>query len=299
MFNPQHVKLAVNPIAWTNDDMPEMGQSNTFLQTISEIALAGYAGCELGCQFPRDPIVLTREMNRRNLQLVTGWHSTYLNILPYHEVSLSFLEHQHFLKASGASMIMVSDQSYSIQHKADKGVLADKNYLSSAQQWHQLADGLNRLGKLAHDAGMTMVYHPHMGTTIQTAAEIDRLMAMTDPRYVHLLLDTGHLTFAGENPAEVLTKHLDRILHIHLKDVRSAVREQVRREGLCFLDAVRAGVFTIPGDGCIDFDPIFSILDAHGYSGWLVVEAEQDPEKANPYDYAVMARHFISKKTGL
>lgn len=299
MLNPAKVRLAIAPIAWTNDDMPEMGKDNTFLQTISEIALAGYTGCEIGCQFPRDPVILNRELGRRGLQLVTAWYSAYLNTKPYYEVADGFVQHMNFLKAVGAKQVMVSDQSFSIQHKRDKAVLDDKNYLSSASQWQQLADGLQRLGQLAVEADMQLVYHHHMGTTVQTTEEIDRLMALTDPRYVNLLFDTGHLTFSGENPLDILTRHFDRIKHIHLKDVRPTVREQVKRDKLCFLDAVRAGVFTVPGEGCIDFPAVFNILEARGYTGWVVVEAEQDPDKANPFDYAVMARHYIRQQTGL
>lgn len=146
---------------------------------------------------------------------------------------------------------------------------------------------------------MTLCCHHHMGTGVQTVEEIDRFLELTDPELVFLLFDSGHLTFAGVDPVPVLQKHIGRIRHVHLKDVRLSIRDQARREGLSFLDAVRAGVFTVPGDGDVDFAPIFDILDRSGYEGWVVVEAEQDPAKANPFEYAVKARRYIAEKTGL
>ena len=146
---------------------------------------------------------------------------------------------------------------------------------------------------------MTLTYHHHMGTGVQTAGEIDRLMDSTDPDRVFLLYDTGHLVFSGENPLAVLRKHRARVRHVHLKDVRPAVVDRVRREGLSFLKAVVAGVFTVPGDGAIDFRPVFRELRDSGYSGWYVVEAEQDPAKANPLDYARKARAYIREAAGI
>ena len=167
------------------------------------------------------------------------------------------------------------------------------------EQWGQLTIGLARLGELANQQEMTIVYHHHMGTGVQQAHEIDRLMADTNAETVSLLLDTGHLTFAGENPLITLQKHGQRIKHIHLKDIRQPVLVQVREQQLSFLDAVRAGVFTVPGDGCIDFTALFKLIHALGYKGWWVVEAEQDPDKANPLAYARMAREFLKQSAGV
>ena len=146
---------------------------------------------------------------------------------------------------------------------------------------------------------MKLTCHHHMGTGVQTEAEIDRFMAETDPEVVGLLFDSGHLTFAGIDPLPVLKKHIDRIQHVHLKDVRLPIRDQARKEGWSFLQAVKNGVFTVPGDGDVDFAPIFDVLAENGYEGWVVVEAEQDPAKANPFEYAVKARKYIAEKTGL
>ena len=146
---------------------------------------------------------------------------------------------------------------------------------------------------------MTLTCHHHMGTGVQTAEEIDTFMSVIDPEKVFLLFDSGHLTFAGIDPVPVLEKYIDRIRHVHLKDVRLAIRDKAREEGWSFLQAVREGVFTVPGDGDVDFAPIFDILEKSGYEGWVVVEAEQDPAKANPFEYAKKARAYIAEKTGL
>ena len=146
---------------------------------------------------------------------------------------------------------------------------------------------------------MLLTCHHHMGTGVQTAEEIDTFMSLIDPEKVFLLFDSGHLTFAGIDPVPVLEKYIDRIKHVHLKDVRLSIRDKAQAEGWSFLQAVREGVFTVPGDGDVDFAPIFDILEKSGYEGWVVVEAEQDPAKANPFEYAKKARAYIAEKTGL
>ncbi|HHX37577.1 MAG TPA: myo-inosose-2 dehydratase [Clostridiaceae bacterium] len=299
MLDKEKVRIGIAPIAWTEDDMPEMGADNSFKQTISEIALSGYVGTEIGCQYPRDPDVLNAEFKRRGLSAITAWISTYLNEKPYWHNERDFVDHCRFLKAIGTDLVNVSDQSFSVQHRwntpfEDKPVLND-------DQFEELAKGLDKLGKVATDMGMKIVYHHHMTTTVQTAAEVDKLMELTDPRYVNLLYDCGHMTFSGDDPIPVLEKHFDRIKHVHLKNVRGDVLKKVREEKRSFLRSIPVGVFTIPGDpdGIVDFPKIFDILDKRGYEGWLVVEAEQDPDIANPLDYAITAREYVRKHTGL
>ena len=168
------------------------------------------------------------------------------------------------------------------------------------EEWKLLCDGLNRLGKLSKEKyGVALTFHHHMGTVVQQADEVERMMAGTDPEYVSLLFDSGHFAYCGEDPLAMVTKYAGRIKHVHLKDIRPEVVEKVKAERMSFLDGVRAGAFTIPGDGCINFDPIFKVLEDTGYEGYMVVEAEQDPAKANPFEYAVRARKFIAEKTGL
>ena len=246
MLDPKKVRVGIAPIAWTEDDMPEMGAENSFLQTISEIALTGYVGTEIGCQFPRDPAILNKELGRRDLSVITAWISTYLNEQPLWWNERAFVDHMNFLKACGTNIINTSDQSFSIQHQWNTP-LSQKKVLND-DEFETLAKGLDHLGKIAYDSGMQIVYHHHMTTTVQKTNEIDHLMQLTDPKYVSLIYDTGHLTFSGEDPIEILKKHHDRIKHVHLKNVRKAAMEKCYAENKSFLRSIPEGVFTVPGD---------------------------------------------------
>ena len=292
------IKLGIAPIAWTNDDMPELGGENTFEQCISEMALAGFVGSEVGNKYPRNTTVLKKALELRKLQIVSAWFSSFLVSKPFEETKAAFLAHRDFLSAMGANVIVVSEQSYSIQGQMDTPVF-EKKPVFTEEEWARLAEGLNKLGQLAAEKAMKVVYHHHMGTGVQTTAEIDKLMELTDWSLVYLLFDTGHLTFSGEDQLAILKKYLPRIKHVHLKDVRADVLKQVKQGKLSFLQAVKAGVFTVPGDGSIDFEPIFKVIAEGNYAGWYVVEAEQDPAKANPLEYALKARQYIREKAGI
>src|SRR3712207_1387249 len=298
MFNKDKVKLGIAPIAWTNDDLPELGKENTFEQCISEMALAGFTGSEVGNKYPRDTKVLKKALELRGMEIASAWFSAFLTTKPLQETIDAFIEHRDFLYDLGAKVVVVAEQGHSIQGIMDKPVYDAKPYFID-EEWTKLAEGLNKLGQLAADKGMKVVYHHHMGTGVQTTSEIDKLMEMTDPNLVYLLFDTGHLVFSGEDAMAVLKKYVNRIKHVHLKDVRPEVVENVKLEKLSFLQAVNAGAFTVPGDGCIDFEPLFKVLAENNYEGYLLVEAEQDPAKANPLEYAIKARKYIKEKAGL
>ncbi|HIU81289.1 MAG TPA: myo-inosose-2 dehydratase [Candidatus Ornithoclostridium faecavium] len=290
----EDVKLGIAPIAWTNDDMPDLGAENTFEQCVSEMALAGFTGCEVGNKYPKDPAVLKAALDLRGLTIANQWFSSFVLSKPMEEVEKDFIAQCKFLKAVGADTIGASEQSYSIQGQMHTPVFECK-YVMVQKEWERFAKGMNRLGEIADSMGMKLVYHHHMGTVVQTAAEIDKMMDMTDPDKFSLLFDSGHLAYCGEDYVEVLKKHVKRVKHVHLKDIRPDVVKKVKDEKLSFLQGVRTGAFTVPGDGCIDFAPIFDILDAAGYKGWMIVEAEQDPAKANPLEYALKAREYIRK----
>ncbi|HUI70062.1 MAG TPA: myo-inosose-2 dehydratase [Spirochaetia bacterium] len=294
----KRVRLAIAPIAWTNDDLPELGGQNTFEQCISEMALAGYEGSEVGNKYPKDPAVLKHFLDLRGLTICNAWFSSFLTTRPYAEVEKAFLQHRDFLFAVGARVIGAAEQGHSIQGMQDVPVFEGKPRFND-EEWKLLAEGLNRLGERAREKEMKLTYHHHMGTGVQTAAEIDRLMETTDPVLLSLLYDTGHLAFSGEDYVGVLERHVGRVGHVHLKDVRLEVLDRVKKERWSFLTAVKEGVFTVPGDGGVNFEPVFRLLDSKGYKGWYVVEAEQDPARANPFEYAVKARTFIRKKAGL
>ena len=242
MLDKKKVKLGIAPIGWTNDDMPDLGKENTFQQCVSEMALAGFTGSEVGGKYPTDVETLKKGK--------------------------------------------------------DQPIFEGK-YVMNDEEWKLLTDGLNKLGQIAKDKGMMLTFHHHMGTVIQTEEEIDRFMNEVDKDLVYLLFDSGHCSFAGIDPVKVLSKYIDRTRHIHLKDLRSDVVAQSKKEGWSFLKGVREGTFTVPGDGDVDFAPIFDIIEKSGYEGYVVVEAEQDPAKANPLEYAMKARKYIAEKTGL
>ena len=297
MLDPNKVKLGIAPIGWTNDDMPDLGAENTFEQCVSEMALAGYYGCEVGNKYPKDPAELHRYLDIRNMHIANAWFSAFLTTKPYEEVEKDFIEHITFLKAMGAKVVGISEQGHSIQG-TDKPIFEAK-YVMNDDEWKLLCDGVNKLGKVAKDMGITLTLHHHMGTVIQTPEEIDRLMENTDPELFNLLFDSGHLAYCGYDYMAVLKKYIKRIKHVHLKDVRPDVIAKVKENHLSFLEGVRMGTFTVPGDGAIDFGPIFDVLEENDYEGYILVEAEQDPAVANPFEYAVKARNYIREKTGI
>lgn len=298
MLDKNKVNLGIAPIAWTNDDMPDLGKENTFEQCVSEMALAGFTGSEVGGKYPTDTKALKKALDMRGIRICNQWFSSFLISRPYEETEKEFIKATDFLKEMGAKVIGVSEQSYSIQGKLEQPVWEGK-YVMNDEEWKLLAEGLNKLGWIAKDKGMTLTFHHHMGTVVQTEEEIDRFMEMVDSELVYLLFDSGHLSFAGIDPERVLTKYVSRVKHVHLKDIRREMVEKSKNEGWSFLKGVRQGVFTVPGDGDVDFGPIFRILEEAGYEGWVVVEAEQDPARANPLEYAIKARKYINQKTGL
>ena len=299
MFDKNKVKLGIAAIAWTNDDMPDLGKENTFEQCVSEMALAGFTGSEVGNKYPKDPEVLKKALELRGVEICNQWFSSFLITKPFEEVEKEFRAQLAFLKAMGAKVIGASEQSHSVQGQMDTPIFGHK-YEMNDEEWDTFCTGMNKLGKIAKEEyGIALTFHHHMGTVVQSLAEVDRMMENTDPEYVSLLFDTGHFTYCGEDPLEVVKKYVHRIKHVHLKDIRPEVVEQVKKENMSFLAGVRAGAFTIPGDGCINYDPIFKVLEDAGYEGYMVVEAEQDPAKANPLEYAIRARKFIAEKTGL
>lgn len=297
MFDKEKVFLGIAPIAWTNDDMPDLGRENTFEQCISEMALAGYKGCEIGNKYPTHKEVLKKALDLRGLTICNQWFSAFLISKPFEETAKLFDEKLDFLKYLGAKVIGVSEQSYSIQGK--KQPIFEGKHVMDDREWNLLCDGLNRLGKIAKDKQMKLTFHHHMGTVVQDENEIDRLMAHTDSELVYLLFDSGHLSFDDIDPVKILKKYANRIGHVHLKDLRNDVVAESKAKHLSFLDGIRNGTFTVPGDGDVDFKPIVGILDENHYKGWIVVEAEQDPEKANPFEYAKKARDYIFRITGI
>jgi len=296
-LDPDKVLLGITPTLWWNDDFPLIDIGIPFEQCISEMALAGFQGCSVGHKYPTDPAVLKPALELRGLRVSEPWVSTYFTITSMRKQTLqSFHQQMAFIKAMGGTDMVIAEFGQAV-NPLPVALFANRP-IFTRDQWAALFAGLEELGKIANDNGMRLCYHPHMGTGVMIQSDVDRLMENTKPELVHLLLDTGHLAFAGADPLAVTRTYGSRIKHIHLKDVRADVVARVREENLSFKDAIEAGVFTVPGDGSIDFVPIFEALAAARFEGWLVIEAEQNPAKANPLTYANMARQYLRQTLG-
>jgi inosose dehydratase len=261
------------------------------------MALAGFQGCSIGHKYPSDADELKAALDLRGLSVSEPWTSTYFTIGRMREKTVAaFEETLAHIKALDGTELVVAEFGAS-SHLLPVDVFANRPVFTDSQ-WDSLTSGLDELGRIAASAGLKLSYHHHMGTGVMTRADVDRLMASTDPELVHLLLDTGHMAFAGDDPLDLARTYADRIGHVHLKSVRPEVVSLVREEGLSFQEAIQRGVFTVPGDGGIDFRPILEVLAAAHYQGWLVVEAEQDPNKAVPLEYAKKARAYLADILG-
>lgn len=291
-------KLGIAPIGWTNDDMPQLGGELTFEQMVSEAALAGFTGTEVGGKFPTDPAVLNKALKLRGMEIASQWCSTFLCSRPYEETEAEFIKTLDFLEQVGASHINVCELTRCLFAETCS-MFGENKPIATDEEWERLCSGLNRLGKIAADRGFTMCYHHHMATVVQTIEETRRLLENTDPRYVYLCYDTGHFTFSGEDAVAAAKEFAPRIGHVHLKDIRKEKMEQAYREGFAFRQSVLEGCFTVPGDGFVDYPGVFAALQEAGYEGWLLVEAEQDPAKANPLEYALKARDYIRETAGI
>jgi inosose dehydratase len=277
------VRIGANPIGWSNDDLRELGGATPLETCLAEAKDAGFEGMELGHKFPRDPEALKEVLGRFGLALVSGWYSAELLRRSAKEEMGSLRPHLDLLKTMGCGVLVFAETSNAIH--GDRSVPLDKRPRLAGSEWAEFGRRVTAIGDAVLAEGVRLVYHHHMGTIIESDADIDAFMAATGPS-VHLLLDTGHATFAGADPAVLARRYRDRIGHFHAKDVRPAVMERARRDRLSFLDAVIEGVYTVPGDGCIDYPGVLRELS--GYAGWAVVEAEQDPDKAHPLTYARM-----------
>lgn len=295
------ILLAASPIAWSNDDMPEMGGKNTFEQCVSEIALAGYDGCEIGHKFPREAGRLREALELRGLRVCNSWFSYCFSTHPVEKIEREFISFCKYLRELRATAIGGGEVGNSCHGLPEASVFERKGHYDEGL-WKKASGALNRLGRIAREEyGLRLCFHHHMGTAVQTAGEVDRLLDSTDPESVSLNYDSGHFLFAGEDPVAMWRRYQTRIGHIHLKDGRRPVMDRVKAEGKSFLWAVAEGCFTVPGDpeGSIDWDGFFGALKESDYSGWLVVEAEQNPDLADPLQYALLARRFLRRHLDL
>ncbi len=280
------VRIGANPIGWSNDDLPEIGGDTPLATCLAEAREAGIVGMELGNKFPREPEALKAALAPYGLDCIGGWYSVeLLRRSPAEEFEAS-AAHRALLKAMGTDVFIVCECSNTI-HGDRTQPLSRRPKLDRAAM-AEFGARMTDFARLLAEDGFRLCYHHHMGTVVQSEADIHAFMAATQPP-VRLLLDTGHATWGGADPAALAERYRQRIGHVHCKDVRPAIRKAADAADRSFLDAIlgqgaELGVYTVPGDGCVDYPAVFRAL--RGYAGWVVLEAEQDPKKADPLTYA-------------
>tara|TARA_Y100000746_G_scaffold72491_1_gene60548 strand:- start:1416 stop:2318 length:903 start_codon:yes stop_codon:yes gene_type:complete len=286
------VKLGIAPIAWSNDDMPELGGETSLEQCLDEASQAGFIGIESGGKFPKTSKELLPKLNNYNLNLCSGWYGGNLRQNSTNEEKQLIRGQLDLFKDCNAPCIVFAEVSGSIQGDPNRK-LSTRPQMDN-EEWDSFCNKLSEMGKFLEGEGMPLAYHHHMGTVIETHEDTIRLLENTDDS-VKLTLDTGHMLFAQGNSKKILEDFSSRIIHIHCKDIRKNVLDNSLENDLSFRGAFLDGAFTVPGDGCIDYKPLFDILKVKNYSGWLVVEAEQDPAKANPFKYAKIGYKYLTE----
>jgi inosose dehydratase len=294
MDKPFTFKLGAHPINWVGEDVREHGADTTYESILDDISRLGLKGTEMGRKYPQDPEVLKSELASRGLQLVSQWKSVLFSDPSWREQELAaYRKHVEFLHGMGSNVISTAEVGGSLHFDLRRTPNEKEVLRLDEAGWRSLADGLNAAGAIAREYGMKLTYHHHGGTVVESPEEIDRLMELTDPSLVWLLYDTGHAYYGGSDPLSLLRKHYDRIGYVHLKDVRQNALDEARRDGCDFVTCIRRGVFTVPGDGCLDFGPIIAELQAREYDGWAMLEGEQDPAIHPPYLYAERALSYL------
>lgn len=285
------IDIGTNPIAWSNDDLTSLGGATPLETCLTEARLAGYGGIERGHKFPTDPIAVRDVLAAHGLRFVSGWYSGRLRTRDAAAEIEAMQDHLALLEANEAKVVIYAETVGCIH--GDRAVPLSRRPRMAPAEWAGFCRRLDTVAAHCAGRGIALVVHHHMGTAIETAEDIERMMEGTGDA-VGLLLDTGHATFAGADPTALARAYAGRVRHLHCKDVRLDVMSAARAGDWSFLDAVVAGVFTVPGDGGVDFLSVLALLAAAKYEGWAVVEAEQDPAKANPLDYARLGFRNLS-----
>ena len=293
------VKLGIAPIAWSNDDMPELGGDTPLEQCLSEASEAGFSGIESGGKFPKKSDELIPLLKKYNLNLCSGWYGANLRKNSVKDEISKIQEQLKLFQDCKAPCIVFAEVSESIAGDPNKS-LSSRPQMDK-EGWDEFCKKISEMAKFLEDQGMPLAYHHHMGTVIETQKDTERLLESTT-EHVKLILDTGHMLFAGGDSLQVAENFKERIIHVHCKDMRKNVLDKSLSQDSSFRQAFLDGAFTVPGDGCIDYKPLLNFLKKINYEGWLVVEAEQDPAKANPLEYAKIGHSYLTnacKDTGL
>ena len=277
------IRIGINPISWSNDDLPSLGGETPLSTALSEGKQIGYEGFELNGKFPKDAKGVGDVLRPYTLALVSGWYSGRLAQRSAAEEIDAIASHVQLLAQNGAKVLVYGEVADSIQ--GQRIPLIERPRFHSERVWQQYAEKLDELARFTLSQGIRLAYHHHMGAYVESPSDIDTLMRLTGPE-VGLLFDAGHCYMGGGEPVQVLRKHIDRVCHVHFKDVRKPVVQLARNHLWSFPDCIINGTFTVPGDGDIDFGELLDVLLAADYHGWLVVEAEQDPAVAPSFAYA-------------
>ena len=282
-----NIRIGINPLSWMNDDLPSLGGETLLETALAEGKEIGYEGFELGNKFPKDGPGLKAKLDEFGLACVSGWYSGFLGNDTVEAEIERCKAHMSKLQFNQVTVVVYGECADTIQGQIDTPVSKRPQFANDAA-WQAYAERLNAFGQhLLSTYGIRLAYHHHMGAYVESPADVDKLMALTDPANVFLLFDTGHAYFGGaQDPVTLLKKHVKRVVHVHCKDVRAKVIAQARNDSWSFLNGVINGTFTVPGDGALDYEAVLSTLKNAGYEGWLVVEAEQDPAVAPSYEYA-------------
>jgi inosose dehydratase len=287
------IRWGVSPIAWCNDDMRELGGDTTLDELLSDVRDIGFDGVELGNKFPRDPEVLAPIMAGYGLDIVGGWYSSNLLVRDADAEIDALSKHLALLDYMDSSVFILAETSNAV-HCDRYGSRLDTHPVLPAADWKQFGERLNSVARFINDRGLRFAYHHHLGTVVETKDELDRFFDATGD-HVGLVLDTGHALFGGIEPIDVIKARPERVAHVHCKDVRTAKYDEFLANGTSFLNGVVGGMFTAPGDGDYDYAPFMRALADIDYSGWIVIEAEQDPAIANPRDYSQLGLDTLKR----
>ncbi|MER8519688.1 myo-inosose-2 dehydratase [Mesorhizobium sp. M0644] len=276
-------KLGIAPIAWWNDDLPELSDDVSLEECLRQARQAGFTGMETGRRFPMDAAVLEPILRQHAMSVCGGWFSGRLLVGNIDEEKDRIAAQMELFKATNAPCIVYGETGRTIQ--GDRGTPLAMRPRLDDDQIKAYGRKLTTFGEWCAGQGMPICYHHHMAAPIESEQDVDLLMKHSGEG-LPLLYDAGHMAFAGGDVLRVVDKHHARISHVHTKDIRQAVVDGLDRSRESFLDAVVKGAFTVPGDGSLDFEAIVKRLASYGYEGWFVVEAEQDPVKSPPLEMA-------------
>jgi inosose dehydratase len=285
------IRFGVSPIAWANDDMPELGASTTLDTILREASEIGFEGVELGGKFPREAQALKAAIAPYAIDIVAGWYSGNLLVRDADAEIAALQSHLSLLKAMGSTVFVFAETSNAVHGQRDAAMTSTPRL----RDWREFGRRTSEVADYITAQDLRFAYHHHLGTIVERPADLESFIGATGEN-VGLTLDTGHAALGGIDALEVIERHPSRIAHVHCKDVRGRVHETARAQGKSFLNGVLAGMFTVPGDGDLDFGAVMKGLKAIGYEGWIVVEAEQDPALANPRAYGELGLKTLKRQ---